>query len=71
MAKEIIDGLDDDFFENTIQLSFKDRIHYNNVKKIMISTLFEKNDETTKASETSNHSKKILSFFQSKKNKFF
>lgn len=60
MAKEIIDGLDDDFFENTIKLSFKDRIHYNNVKKIMSSIIFSNTIDDKKINQSNNTNKKVL-----------
>ncbi len=56
MDKEIIDciieDLSDEFVEQTFQVSFIDRVHYKNVKEIMISTLFGRNiDSTTKSTD--------------------
>ena len=39
-AEDIINGLDDDFLISTLNVSFNDRMHYNNVKKIITSILF-------------------------------
>ena len=51
-AEDIINGLDDEFLTDTFNVSFKDRVHYDNVKRIITSILF-----TNKYEEKSDNQK--------------
>ena len=42
----ILEGVQDDFVERIIEMDFGERIHYNNVKNIMTSILFDKKTVT-------------------------
>ena len=51
-AEDIINGLDNEFLTDTFNVSFKDRVHYDNVKRIITSILF-----TNKYEEKSDNQK--------------
>ena len=42
---DIESGLDDEFIRDTIDMSFIDKIHYENIKKIITSILFASQNE--------------------------
>ena len=63
MIEYVIEELSDEFVEQTFKVSFVDRIHYNNVKKIIINTLSGKKSDISDISfesDKKNSNGKIL-----------
>ncbi len=50
----IMKNLSDEYFKDVCKISFTDRMHYHNVKKIMTNILFKKNFETSEDSVGTN-----------------
>jgi hypothetical protein len=55
---DIIDGLDNDFYDFTLNNDFLSRKNYNNVRKIIVDTLFRKNDKSIKSNQKNTNEKK-------------
>lgn len=76
ISKEVFDSimenLSDEYFKDVCKISFTDRMHYHNVKKIMKNILFKKNFEASEDSvgtDTKNKRCKILKIDFNKKDK--
>ena len=56
-----VENYEEEFLKDTLNVSYIDLVHYNNVRKIITSILFNKDEETTDL--TNNDDKgKILKF---------
>lgn len=76
ISEEVFDyireNLSDEYFKDVCKISFTDRMHYHNVKKIMTNILFKKDFETSEDSvgtDTKNKKCKVLKIDFNKKDK--
>lgn len=56
----IVDGLDEEFLNDTLNVSFIDRVHFNNVKRIISSIAFSNNYDIQESPSNENTKGKIL-----------
>lgn len=60
LDESFVNDLDEEFLEDTLRVSFIDRVHFNNVKRIISSIVFSNHDDISEADSNENKKGKIL-----------